>query len=221
MKPSTTARTQALIRVALVAGILVLVNFIGVRLFGRLDLTDQRVFTLSDASVDLVEKLDDRVTVRAYFTEDLPAPYNSTRRAVLDILNEYRAYAGDNIQFEFINPVGEKGEQDARQQGIPAVEVQVVEEDKFQVKRAFLGMVFLYEDRKEAMPVVQNLSSLEYDISSTIKRLTTRVKKKVGYSTGHEETPTQQYQRAFQEITKQYEFVPVDLSGSSPVPPDI
>src|SRR3989304_4071687 len=193
-------RTQAFVRMLLLARLLTLFNFIAVRLFTRVDLTAQNVFTLSSASRQLVEALDDRVTVKAYFTEDLPSPYNNTRRAVLDILNEYRAYAGDNIQFEFINPVGEKGEQDARQQGIPAVEVQVVEEDKFQVKRAFLGMVFLYEDRKEAMPVVQNLSSLEYDISSTIKRLTTRGKKKVGYSTGHEESPTQQYQRALQGI---------------------
>jgi gliding-associated putative ABC transporter substrate-binding component GldG len=221
MKHSTTAKTQAFTRILLTVGILIVLNFIAVRLFTRIDLTDQKVFTLSDASIDLVENLDDRVTVRAYFTEDLPAPYNNTRRAVLDILNEYRAYGGDNISFEFVNPVGDADEQEARQQGVPAVEVQVVEEDKFQVKRAHLGIVFLYEDRKEVIPVVQNLSSLEYDISSTIKRVTTRVKKRVGYTTGHGETPTQQYQRAAQELTKQYDLVPVDLTKDEEVPVDL
>ena len=214
-------RTQAFVRMLLLVGILALFNFIAVRLFTRVDLTAQNVFTLSSASRQLVEALDDRVTVKAYFTEDLPSPYNNTRRAVLDILNEYRAYAGDNLQFEFINPVGEKGESDARQQGVPPVEVQVVEKDKFQVKRAFLGLVFLYEDKKEALPVIQNLGSLEYDISAAIKRLTTRVKKKIGYATGHQETPPEQWQRAFQELSTQYELVPVDLSTGAAVPRDI
>ncbi len=221
MKPATTLKAQALARILLIGAILIVLNFIAVRLFTRVDLTDQKVFTLSDASVQLVENLDDRVTVRAYFTEDLPAPYNNTRRAVLDILNEYRAYAGNNLEFEFIDPVGEEGEQEARQQGIPAVEVQVVEQDKFQVKRAHLGMVFLYEDRKEVMPVIQNLGSLEYDISSSIKRLTTRVKKRIGHTSGHGESDPQQYRRAFQELTRQYDLVSIDLTKDEPIPADI
>ena len=113
-------KTQTLIRVALILGILIVLNFISIRLFGRLDLTSQGVYTLSDASKKLVGSLDDRVTVKAFFTEDLPAPYNNNRRAVLDILNDYKAYSGGNLQYEFINPQGEKGEQDAQQQGIAA-----------------------------------------------------------------------------------------------------
>ena len=49
----------------------------------------------------------------------------------------------------------------------------MVKEDKFEVKQAYMGLVFLYEDRKEVIPVVQNTATLEYEISSTIKRLTT------------------------------------------------
>lgn len=104
-----SGKTQALLRTLLIFAILVVVNIISVRLFGRLDLTSQGVYTLSDASKTLVGALDDRVTVKAYFTEDLPAPYNNNRRAVLDILNDYKAYAGGNLHFDFINPEGEKG----------------------------------------------------------------------------------------------------------------
>lgn len=214
-------RTQALIRVLLILCILTLANFVSVRLFTRFDLTDQGVFTLSDASRRLSEGLDDRMTVTAYFTEDLPAPYNATRRAVLDMLNEYRAYAGTNLQYTFVNPTGDAGEQEARQQGIPPVEVQVVEQDKFQVKRAFLGLVLQYEDRKETIPVVQNLSSLEYDLSAAVKRLTTRTKKRVGYTEGHGEMPVQSWQRAYQELGRNYDLAPVDLSSTLDVPRDL
>jgi len=85
-----TKKTQTLIRALLVGGILVLVNFISIRIFTRLDLTEQKVFTLAEASKKLVGSLNDRVTVKAYFTEDLPAPYNNNRRAVLDKLKAKR-----------------------------------------------------------------------------------------------------------------------------------
>lgn len=216
-----TKRNQAILRALLVLGILIIVNIISVRLFGRLDLTKQKVYTLSDASKKLVRAFDDRVTVKAYFTEDLPSPYNNNRRAVLDILNEYRAYAGGNLQYEFINPEGEKGEQEARQQNIPPVDVQVVKEDKFEVKRAYLGLVMLYEDRKETLPVIQNLSTLEYDISSALKRLTTRQKKRVGYTTGHDETDLTSMKQAYQTLSGQYDLVPVNLGSGESVPSDL
>jgi gliding-associated putative ABC transporter substrate-binding component GldG len=217
-----TKKTQTLLRVLLVLGILILVNFISVRIFGRLDLTKARVYTLSDASKNLVRDLDDRVTVKAYFTEDLPAPYNNNRRAVLDILNDYKAYSKGNLHYEFINPEGEKNEREAQQAGIPPVEVQIVKEDKFEVKRAFLGLIMMYEDKKEVLPVIQNLGSLEYDITAAIKRLTSRTKKRIGYTTGHQETALTSMQRASQEINTQYESVPVDLSSNAAeVPQDL
>jgi ABC-type uncharacterized transport system involved in gliding motility auxiliary subunit len=171
-----TKKTQTLIRAALVLGILIVINFIAVRVFGRIDLTKAGVYTLSDASKNLVRNLDDRLTIKAYFTENLPAPYNSNRRQVLDMLNDYKAYAKGNVQFEFINPEGEKNERDAQQAGIMPVEVQALEKDQLVVKKAYLGLVMLYEDKKETLPVIQNLGSLEYDLSSAVKRLTQHAK---------------------------------------------
>ena len=214
-------KIQILVRLAVVAGILILVNFISIRLFERLDLTSQGVYTLSDASKKIIGSLDDRVTVKAYFTEDLPSPYNNNRRAVLDILNEYKAFAKGNLHYEFINPHGEKGEEDAQQQGVAPVEVQVVNEDKLEVKRGYLGLVMLFEDRKEVIPVVQNLSSLEYDISSAVKRLTSKAKKKIGYTTGHGEADQSSLRQAYQVLTPQYDLLPVDLSKGEPVPNDV
>ena len=214
-------KTQTLIRIGLVLGILVVINIISIRLFGRLDLTSQGVYTLSDASRKLVGSLDDRVTVKAFFTEDLPAPYNNNRRSVLDILNDYKAYSKGNLQFEFINPQGEKGEQDAQQQGVSPVQVQVVNEDKLEVKRGYLGLVLLYEDKKEVLPVVQNLSTLEYDISSALKRLTSKSKKKVGYTTGHGEPEISAMRQMYQSVSQQYDLAPIDLNKGEVVPKDI
>jgi gliding-associated putative ABC transporter substrate-binding component GldG len=216
-----TLKSQTLLKLGIVLVILILLNFVSVRWFGRLDATKNGLFTLAPASKQLMQTLDDRVTVKAYFTEDLPSPYNNNRRVLLDQLNEYRAYSKGNLQFEFIDPTGEKAEQEAQQQGIAPVQVQVVKEDKFEVKRAYMGLIFLYEDRKEVLPVVQNTGNLEYEISSTIKRLTSRTQKKIGFLSGHGEPAMQELGRIQEALRRQYELVPVDVSRGASVPADI
>ena len=220
MNPRSLKR-QTLIRVGIIFAILILLNIVSIRLFGRLDVTANSIFTLSEASRELVRSLDDRVTVRAYFTEDLPAPYNSNRRILLDELNEYRAYSGGNLQYEFIDPTGEKGEQEAQQQGIAPVQVQVLKDDKFEVKRGYMGLVLLYEDKKEVIPVVQNTATLEYELSSTIKRLTTREQKKIGFLAGQGEPALNELTRIRQALDRQYQVTTVDVSLGKQVPPDI
>lgn len=214
-------KSQALITLGIVLGILILLNIVSVRIFGRIDATKNNLFTLSPASKDLVRGLDDKVTVKVYFTEDLPAPYNSNRREVLDELNEYKAYSRGNLQYEFIDPSGPKGESDAQQEGIAPVQVQVMNQDKFEVKRAYMGLVFLYEDKKEVLPLIQSTATLEYDISSTLKRLTSKGMKKIGFLTGSGEPPLSELSHSQELLKKQYQISEVNISHGAPVPPDI
>ncbi len=211
-------KQQMLAHALLVLGILVLVNIISIRLFTRLDLTAENVYTLSPASVRLMEALDDRLTVEVYFNEDLPAPYNSNRRAIYDVLNDYRAYAGDNLQYTFIDPSTDELMQEATREGIPPVEIQAMEADKFVAKRAYMGIVLLFEDRKEVIPVVQNTASLEYDLSSAIKRLVSRDQKTIGFLTGHGEPELAKLQSVQKTLAKQYRFTTVNCTNGQAVP---
>ena len=212
-----TKKKQTLVRILLLLGIIVVLNFISVRIFGRIDLTKNNLYSLSDASKNLMENLDDKITIKAYFTENLPAPYNNNRRVLLDMLNEYKAYAGGNLQLEFISPEDEDGKQNAQKNGIPPVQIQVVNNDKLEVKKAYMGLVIRYEDKKETIPILQNLGSLEYDLSGIFKRLTQKSKKKIGYTKGHGELTLDNIKQSVQELQKQYDFVPVDLSSSTTI----
>ena len=66
---------------------------------------------------------------------------------------------------ELIDPIKENKELEAQRHGIPPMQVNVMEEDKLEIKKVYLGLVFLYENKKEILPVVQNLSGLEYELS--------------------------------------------------------
>ncbi|MBI4547625.1 MAG: Gldg family protein [Ignavibacteriae bacterium] len=213
---------QTIVRTLLIFAIIVLVNIIAVQFFSRVDLTSDKIYTLSGASKNLVKSLDDKFLVKAYFTSDLPAPYNNNRRYLQDQLDEYRAYAGGNFQYEFIDPgKKEEIEQEAQRYGIPPVQVQVLKEDKLQIEKAYMGLVFLYGDKQERVPVVQSTSNLEYEISSALKKLTTKELKKIGFLTGHGEPSLQQMSRLQEMLTKQYLVTTVDLSGGKAIPSDI
>jgi gliding-associated putative ABC transporter substrate-binding component GldG len=213
---------QTLFRLVAVLAIIIFVNLIGIRVFTRFDMTSNKMYTLSTASKDLVKSLDDKFLIKAYFTADLPAPYNNNRRYLQDQLDEYRAYAKGNLQYEFVDPGNkEELEQEAQRYGVPPVQVQVVKEDKMQIEKAYMGLVFLYGDKQEHLPVVKDLDNLEYEISSTIKKMTSKELKKIGFLQGHGEPKLDAMGQLKEGLEKQYVVTTVDLTGGKAVPSDI
>lgn len=202
MKRDWTSRTAIL----LIGGILVVLNLIALNLFARLDLTDDSVYSLSDASIRLVEDLDDPVTITAFFTKDLPAPYSTNRRFLKDKLDDYRAYGGHNIQYKFVDPAdSEELRAEAGRYQIPPVQIQVIESDNVQLKNAYMGVAIQYVDAREIIPVVQDLSTLEYDVTSAIRRLTREDLPTVGFLSGHgEPDPIQDMQNLYQGLSRNY-----------------
>jgi ABC-2 type transport system permease protein len=168
----------------LILAILLVLNLISVNLFARLDLTEGKVYSLSKASKSVVRSLNDRLIIKMYFTKDLPPPYNSYARYLKDKLEEYQAYAGGKLKLEMIDPAEEGKETEAQRYGIPPLQVNAMENDKIEIKKVYMGIVLLFEDKKETIPVVQNISGLEYELTSTIKRISTMFLPSVGFLVG-------------------------------------
>ena len=168
------------IYLTVLAAILLLLNLISRNWYKRFDLTDNKMYSLSKSSEDIVDKIDDLLTMKVYFSDDLPGELSNTKRYLQDLLEEYEAKS-DNIRFFFTDPESnEKLQEEARKDGIQPVQMQVVENDKLEIKRVYLGMVILYEDKKETIPVIQTATGLEYLITTKIKTLVNTNKKTVG-----------------------------------------
>ena len=208
----------------MVLAIVIVTNAVSTNLFKRLDLTEGRVFSLSRASKRIVGELDDTFLVKAYFSKDLPAPYNTNAKFVQDMLEEYRAYGKGRFRFEFVDPGNDAElEQEAQKHRIPPVQVQVVEQDQFQSKRAYMGLVFLYQGRQDAIPVVDNPLGLEYEITSTVKKLTSESEELpvVGFLNGHQEPTLDELTIVQQVFQKQYQMRAVDVSGGQRIDDDV
>ena len=168
----TQNKKSFLTYIGIVAAILIIVNIVSRNMFFRWDLTENKMYSLSDSSKSVVGKIDDRLTMKVYFSDNLPGEYGNNRRYLQDILEEYTAYSGGNIHFEFFSSNDdEKMQEDAQKSGIQPVQLQVIENDNLEIKRVYMGMVFLYEDERETIPVIQTTTGLEYEITTKIKKL--------------------------------------------------
>ncbi|MFC1551432.1 Gldg family protein [Candidatus Latescibacterota bacterium] len=164
--------------------ILVMVNVIGIRFFVRADLTSANIYSLSNGSKEIVSNLEDRVLVKAYFSPNLPGKYSEIERYLRDLLEDYRAFSRGNLEYEFINPGNEETlREEAQSFQIPPRQFQVVANDKLEVVLGYTGVAFIYGDKKETIPMLENIDNLEYEITSIIKRLSLEQKPKVGLAT--------------------------------------
>src|SRR5512134_666898 len=187
MERKTRARGESAIFLFVFAAILVIVNVLSVRWFARADLTARKVHSLSQASLNVVGRLKDRMVVTAYFTEDLPPPFNSHARYIRDILTEYQAYSRGRMRFEFVDPKEdeEKNEQ-AKRLGIKKVQHRVIEKEAQSFRDGYRGLAFSYMGTTKAIPVIQDTAGLEYEITSIIKQLI-KDRATVAFVTGHQE----------------------------------
>lgn len=170
--------------VGIAVGIVVLLNVVARNWFVRVDLTDNQVYSLSISSKAVLNKATDLLTAKVYFSDNLPGQYGNTRRYLQDILEEYEAYSNGNLRFEFYRPEDdEELSQEAMTYGIQPVQLQVIENDKMEIKRVYMGLVFFYEDNREVIPVVQTTTGLEYELTSKIKKMVDPKRPVLGFAT--------------------------------------
>jgi len=211
------------INLVLLAGILILLNVLGTNQFIRWDLTGRGIYSLSSASKEVIRNLEDQLTIKAFFSEDLPAQYASNARYVKDKLDDYKAYGRRRVHFEFMDPATEEElQQEAAQYGIQPAMVQVVERDRVEVKQIYMALVFLYQDRTETIPLVRSTSGLEYDITTAMRRVSRSELPVIGFLSGHGmATPENELSNWAQPLGRHYQVRTVSLEGYEPVPPDV
>lgn len=207
MKRGKIKRGLSSLTLAILFLLVVLVlNFISYNIFTRVDLTEDKLYTLSPASKRLMKSLDDIVNVKVYFSKKLPPDLLVLRNEVKDLLDEYSRYAHGNLKVEFIDPTSDpKIETQVQRMGIPPVQMNVFEKDKIEVVKGYLGIAVMYEDRFEVIPIVQTLENLEYEISSRILKVYRNEIIPVGLHVKKEDE--ENFSTLKRELKKQYNVV--------------
>jgi gliding-associated putative ABC transporter substrate-binding component GldG len=204
-------KRNAIINFAVVAGILIVLNLISLNLFHRFDFSKEKKFTLSQASKRMVGGLEDNLIVKAYFSKNLPNQYADLGRYVRDLLSDYQTYSKGRLKFDFINPNDEDVLRDeAIKNKIQPAQIQMLENDKMEVREVFMGIYFEYQGNGESLPLIQVKDGLENDITGIIKRLSRAEMDKVALYTNPEAEETD-YQSIKYLLGKNYEMSSTDL----------
>jgi ABC-type uncharacterized transport system involved in gliding motility auxiliary subunit len=208
-------KTSYLSTILLLVAIYVVVAAISESYFFRIDLTEGGQYSLSDATENILEELDQPVTVNAYFTKDIAPDLAKVKNSFRDLLIEYNSISGGRVVYKFQNPNAEqKIENEALQAGVQPVLVNVREKDEVKQQKVFMGAVITMGTEKEVIPFVDPNSSLEYTLSTAIKKLSVTNKPKIGFVQGQGEPPVNSYQQVMAELGVLYDVSPVYLSDT-------
>ena len=203
------------ITIVLLIGIIIVINFFSYQIFHRFDLTQGKIYSISTASKKTVGKLDDVVTVKAYFSSNLPSQFIPIRQEVSDLLNEYQAYANGKVKVEFIDPGdNEEMKRDLYMKGIPQLTFQVYEKDQAQTVNGYMGLAISYGDKDEVIPVIkQDASDLEYQITTAIKKVTAKEIATIGFVTSNGTVnPSSEAKTVYAALQELYKVEQVELS---------
>ena len=194
--------------IELVAGVLIVVfvNVIGYYLFGRLDLTSEKRYTLSKSTKNLLKKIDEPLLYRVYLEGEFPADFKRLQNETKEMLNQFRAY-NKNIQYEFVNPNNFDNQQERQvfyqklaQKGIQPTQIQVSTGNGYSTQVLIPAADVIYKGSETSIQLLQSqkyvdqsqllnnsIQSLEYVLSNAIRALSRGQKPSVAFMRGHGE----------------------------------
>ncbi|MEJ2149906.1 MAG: GldG family protein, partial [Chloroflexota bacterium] len=156
----------------------------GITLFFRADLTANKIYSISDASKKVVATLSEPLTIKVFFTRDLPAPYNNTERYLHDLFEEYAIYGNQFFNYQFYDVSAEEGELSekavenqkiANNYGIQPIQIQVVDKDEVKFQKAYMGLAVIHGDLIEQVPAITSTEGLEYQLTTAIQKMNNKI----------------------------------------------
>lgn len=221
-----------LIRVFAALVIIVLVNVIGGYLFFRLDLTEEKRYTLSEPTKQILRNLDDIVYFEVYLEGDFPAGFKRLSKATKEMLDQFRSYT-DNVQYEFINPSASRDPEVRNdiyrrlvERGLNPTDLQVKTREGASQKIIFPGAIASHKSREEPVELLisqagvppeevlnSSIENLEFNLANTIRKLSVAIKPSIAFIQGHGELDGKETADAFYSLREFYRVERVSING--------
>lgn len=229
-----TIRQTLLIVLALVA-----VNVLSAFVFFRLDLTQEKRYTLSDATQNLLQTLPGDVHVDIYLTGDLPPAFKRLETAVRETLDEFQTNASTTITYRFIDPIAitdtaarNKLIDRLQQRGLLPTNLVANEGGKRTEKLVFPGAIVSYAGKETPVLLLkgnktatkeeqlnQSYEGVEFELASAIRKLsqTGANRRRVGLLYGHTQVPPSRFADLLATVQQTYDLFFIDLSKPGPI----
>ncbi len=188
----------------------------------RWDLTADKRYTLSDATVETLQSVTEPVTVNVYLEGDFPASFRQLRNETEFMLREFRKI-NPKIDFAFIDPIKEKlTRNELEGLGMTPSVLPDVRNGKMSQIVIFPYADVRYKDRHIPVPLIiarqgidateqlsRSIESLEYNLVSSVKNITDEEVKNVGFLVNHDELDPDHFHSFIEMALENYNIGPV------------
>ncbi|GIW62241.1 MAG: hypothetical protein KatS3mg090_0067 [Patescibacteria group bacterium] len=146
----------------------------------KLDLSKDKIYTLSPATYNVLKNVDDVIQIKFIASSNIPKQFMPLKDRVLGLLQEYKK-ANPNVTVEVLDPDKDStAEKLVSQQGLPQLQFTEQKSGQLSLSNAYFGIIIQYLDKSEIIPQVLSVEGLEYDITSAIYRLVNKDLPEVG-----------------------------------------
>jgi ABC-2 type transport system permease protein len=225
-------KKKDLIQLFTVLGVIIVVHILSQFSFTRFDFTKEKRYTISPVTINILENLKEPVTVTVYLEGEFPSGFKRLRNATKDLLADYKAYSGSNLNFKFIDPMEGKNQQEQdvvysqlTQKGIEPTNLSVKTASGLTQKVIFPAAIVVAGGNEIAVKLLQtrmgsnpeevlnnSIQNLEYAFSSAIKKVSAGGKPRIGFTEGHGELSDLELHDAMKSLGEGYEAGRINLN---------
>ena len=223
--------------------ILIVINWAASLWHTRIDFTNEKRFTLSNATKKLLKKIDEPVVIDVFLKGNYPSGFRKLAASTEDILREFKEVAGNKLQYHFISPEEEMEGTTIKYgdtlSSMGLYPINLTSQLKEGQQQQLVYPVALVHYKREVFPVMihqgktpiinfQELNSseamLEYRLANAISKVTQKEKPVIGYATGNGEPAPGEY-RTYDLVENvlrpDYRFFTLDISNQPVIPSEL
>ena len=170
-------KSQALKQLGIVFLAIIVINLISNFFFKRFDLTQDKRYTLSETTLNIIESVDSPLYIEVYLEGNFPPEFKRLQNETKQLLEEFTAY-NSNIIFNFKNPI-EKEETRVEKmkefyaKGMQPLSITVEDKGKQSQEVVFPWAQATYGDKFTKVALLKNLmgASTEQKVISSVQHL--------------------------------------------------
>lgn len=211
------------------------INWLSSLVYYRIDLTEDKRYSISEATVKMLKTLDEDVEILVYLSGDFPPGFERLEKATLETLEEFKVYAGNRISYEFIDPSNaatqanrEENYNELMDMGLIPTNLFANEGGKRTEKLVFPGAIIKVDSTYIPVQLLkanrsssseeqlnQSYEGIEFSLASAIKKLTQNERKKVGLAISHTQIAPARFSDLIATLQQDYDvFLDINIPES-------
>jgi gliding-associated putative ABC transporter substrate-binding component GldG len=231
------ARIQSILEFTTLLVIIIVANILGNFYYLRIDLTEEKRYTLSETSKKLSKELKEKCYFRLYLDGDMSARFKNLRNEIRDVAYEFRELSGRKIEIEIIDPF--EGKQlsevsgildDFNQRGvIHQRDIEGEGGNSTTIKNIIPGAEMMYAGKTVAINFYEHdvaldadnnikraIDNVEYEIANGLRQCTLNKPKKIAVADGSGEMIDNRVGDFAAELGKYYDVSALNINVADP-----